>query len=105
MALVESGTEPQMYTLLSFDLYGTLINTPPANAKAFGAIVRDAKAHHVEVDAFYKFWEKRNISHYFEPYRSYKQICRTSLQGRSNTSAFARVILISSNIISLFSEK
>lgn len=78
--LVEAGTEPRMYTLLSFDLYGTVINTPPANAKAFGAIVRDAKAHHVEVDAFYKFWEERNISHYLEPYRSYKQICRTSLQ-------------------------
>ena len=44
----------------------TLINTPPANAKAFSAILQAAKAQHVDVEAFHKFWEEKNISHYFE---------------------------------------
>lgn len=79
-AISRPGMGLAMYKLLSFDLYGTLINTPPANAKAFGAILQAAKAQHVEVEAFYKYWEEKNISHYFESYRSYKQICQISLQ-------------------------
>src|SRR5215470_12810285 len=70
----------QMYKLLSFDVYGTLVNTPPANAKAFQAILLDAGAANVDALAFYNFWESRNIAHYVEPYRSYKAICRTSLE-------------------------
>ena len=31
-----------MYKLLSFDVYGTLINTPPINAKAFRLILEQA---------------------------------------------------------------
>jgi 2-haloacid dehalogenase len=69
-----------MYKLLSFDVYGTLVNTPPANAKAFQAILIDAGASNVDDLAFYNFWESRNIAHYREPYRSYKVICRTSLK-------------------------
>jgi len=30
--------------------------------------------------AFYHFWEARNIAHYREPYRSYKDICGISLE-------------------------
>ena len=30
--------------------------------------------------AVYQFWEARNIIHYREPYRSYKEICRSSLE-------------------------
>jgi len=69
-----------MYKLLSFDVYGTLVNTPPANAKAFQAILLDAGAANVDALAFYNYWESRNIAHYREPYRSYKAICRTSLE-------------------------
>ncbi len=29
--------------------------------------------------SFYAFWEQRNVFHYSEPYRSYKDICRLSL--------------------------
>jgi 2-haloacid dehalogenase len=75
-----------MYKLLSFDVYGTLVNTPPANAKAFQAILRDAGATTIDALSFYNFWESRNIVHYLEPYRSYKAICRTSLE-----EAFAHV--------------
>ena len=69
-----------MYKLLSFDVYGTLVNTPPANAKAFQAILKDAGATNIDPVAFYNFWEGRNIAQYREPYRSYKAICRTSLE-------------------------
>ena len=33
-----------MYKLLSFDVYGTLINTPPINVKAFRLILEQAGA-------------------------------------------------------------
>ncbi len=69
-----------MYKLLSFDVYGTLVDTPPANAKAFQAILSDAVATTIDAVSFYNFWESRNIVHYLEPYRSYKAICRTSLE-------------------------
>jgi 2-haloacid dehalogenase len=69
-----------MYKLLSFDVYGTLVNTPPANARAFQEILKDAGAAHLDALAFYNFWESRNIVHYRESYQSYKAICRTSLE-------------------------
>jgi 2-haloacid dehalogenase len=69
-----------MYKLLSFDVYGTLVNTPPINAKVFRAILSDANAGHVDPQAFYQFWEQRNIAHYYETYVSYKTICRLSLK-------------------------
>jgi 2-haloacid dehalogenase len=72
--------ELSMYKLLSFDVYGTLVNTPPINAKVFRSILDVANAPHVDAQAFYQFWEQRNISHYWEPYVSYKDICRHSLQ-------------------------
>ena len=31
-------------------------------------------------DAFWTHWEERNIAHYWEPYRPYKEICRLSLE-------------------------
>ncbi|WP_213990385.1 HAD hydrolase-like protein [Sodalis sp. dw_96] len=70
------GFEPR---LLSFDVYGTLINTPPANLGAFRAILEDAGRPDLDPNKFYSFWEKRNIAHYYEPYRTYKDICRLSL--------------------------
>jgi 2-haloalkanoic acid dehalogenase type II len=68
--------EPRM---LSFDVYGTLINTPPANLDAFRAILVDAGRSDLDPEAFYSFWEQRNIAHYYESYRTYKDICRLSL--------------------------
>src|SRR5262245_1706756 len=69
-----------MRKLLSFDVYGTLVNTPPSNAKTFQAILGEAGAPSVDALAFYNYWESRNIAHYMEPYRSYKAICRMSLE-------------------------
>jgi 2-haloacid dehalogenase len=69
-----------MYKLLSFDVYGTLVNTPPAIDKAFRAILADAGGPAVDPSAFAHYWEQRNIAHYIEPYRSYKEIARLSLE-------------------------
>ena len=69
-----------MYKLLSFDVYGTLINTPPTNAKAFRLILEEAGASNIDALAFYQFWENRNIVHYREPYRNYREIGELSLE-------------------------
>ncbi len=68
--------EPRM---LSFDVYGTLVNTPPANLHAFKAILVDSRRPDLDPREFYSFWEQRNVVHYDEPYRTYKDICRLSL--------------------------
>ena len=70
------GFEPRM---LSFDVFGTLVNTPPANLGAFRAILTDVGRPDLDPGEFYSFWEQRNITHYREPYRTYKDICRLSL--------------------------
>ena len=72
--------ELNMYSVLSFDVYGTLVNTPPVNAKVFRSILAATNASHVDAQAFYQFWEQRNIASYFKPYASYKEICRHSLR-------------------------
>jgi len=69
-----------MFKLLSFDVYGTLVNTPPTNAKAFRAILEEVGALNIDPLAFYQFWEGRNIAHYREPYRNYREIGGISLQ-------------------------
>jgi 2-haloacid dehalogenase len=57
-----------------------LVDTSPANATAFRAIIEAAGASNVDPITFYQFWEAQNIIHYGESYRSYKEICRISLQ-------------------------
>jgi hypothetical protein len=69
-----------MHKLLSFDVYGTLINTSPINAKAFRLLLEQAGASNIDALAFYQFWESRNIVHYREPYRSYREIGELSLE-------------------------
>jgi len=69
-----------MYRVLSFDVYGTLVNTPPINAKVFRSILDATKSSHVDAQPFYQFWEQRNIANYVKPYVSYKEICKSSLQ-------------------------
>jgi 2-haloacid dehalogenase len=66
--------------LLSFDVFGTLIDTPAGTAAAFRSILVDAGAGHLDPGPFWERWERRNIAHYYEPYRSYKEICRLSLE-------------------------
>jgi 2-haloacid dehalogenase len=65
--------------LISFDVFGTLISVRDSSYSAFERILADAGARHVDVKAFWEHWEHRNIAHYWDAYRSYREICELSL--------------------------
>jgi 2-haloacid dehalogenase len=65
--------------LMSFDVFGTLISVRDSSYSAFERILADAGARHVDVKAFWEHWEHRNIAHYWDAYRSYREICELSL--------------------------
>ncbi len=65
--------------LLSFDVFGTLINVRESSYDAFRSILGEYGRSDVDVRAFWEYWEERNISHYWEAYRPYKEICALSL--------------------------
>jgi 2-haloacid dehalogenase len=65
--------------LMSFDVFGTLVSVRESSYSAFERILADAGAHHLDVKAFWEHWEHRNIAHYRDPYRSYREICELSL--------------------------
>jgi 2-haloacid dehalogenase len=65
--------------LLSFDVFGTLVNSREGSYGAFASILRDAGGVGVDVKAFWEHWEARNIAHYWEPYRRYRDVCEISL--------------------------
>lgn len=71
--------------LLSFDVFGTLISVRDGSYDAFRSILADHGRADVDVRAFWEYWEERNIAHYWETYRPYKEICTLSL-----AEAFAR---------------
>jgi len=66
--------------LVSFDVYGTLVDVHGGSRNAFAAILRDAGAAHVDVLEFWEQWEAANIRRYWAPYRPYREICRASLE-------------------------
>lgn len=68
-----------MPSLLSFDVFGTLISVREGSYGAFRSILADCGRPDVDVTAFWEHWEERNIAHYWEPWRPYKEICRLSL--------------------------
>jgi 2-haloacid dehalogenase len=65
--------------LMSFDVFGTLISVRDSSYGAFERILVDAGAPHLDVRAFWEHWEHRNIAHYWEAYRPYREICELSL--------------------------
>src|SRR5579871_3285694 len=65
--------------LMSFDVFGTLISVRESSYGAFERILADADAPHIDVKTFWEHWEHRNIAHYWDPYRSYREICELSL--------------------------
>ena len=77
--MVESRHGRLVPKLLSFDVFGTLIDVRAGSYAAFQSILRDCGAGHVDVKAFWEHWEERNIAHYWEPYRRYRDICELSL--------------------------
>jgi 2-haloacid dehalogenase len=67
------------HSLISFDVYGTLVSIRDSSYEAFRSILRDSGRPDIDVRAFWEYWEDRNIAHYWEAYRPYKQICELSL--------------------------
>jgi 2-haloacid dehalogenase len=65
--------------LMSFDVFGTLVDSREGSYGAFASILREAGGSGVDVKAFWEHWEARNIAHYWEPYRRYRDICEISL--------------------------
>jgi 2-haloalkanoic acid dehalogenase type II len=65
--------------LMSLDVFGTLIDVRAGSYGAFQSMLADAGAGHVDVRAFWEHWEGRNIAHYWQPYRRYRDICELSL--------------------------
>ena len=65
--------------LLSFDVYGTLMDSRGGSRDAFAAILAASGGPHVDPMEFQDHWELANIRRYREPYRAYKAICRDSL--------------------------
>jgi len=65
--------------LMSFDVFGTLVDVREGSYAAFASILREAGGAHIDVKAFWEHWEARNIAHYWEPYRRYRDICEMSL--------------------------
>jgi 2-haloacid dehalogenase len=78
---MNSETQPTRLRpkLMSFDVFGTLISVRDSSYGAFERILADAGASHLDVKSFWEHWEHRNIAHYWEPYRSYREICELSL--------------------------
>ena len=70
---------PLQPKLMSFDVFGTLISVRDSSYGAFERILAEVNAPHVDLKAFWEHWEHRNIAHYWEPYRSYRDICELSL--------------------------
>jgi len=65
--------------LMSFDVFGTLVNVRAGSYDAFSSILREVGGSGVDHKAFWEYWETRNIAHYWEPYRRYRDICEISL--------------------------
>ena len=65
--------------LMSFDVFGTLISVRDSSYGAFERILAATNAGHVDIKAFWEAWEHRNIERYWQPYQSYRAICRASL--------------------------
>src|SRR5262249_3848903 len=65
--------------LMSFDVFGTLVNVREGSYDAFGSILRETGGSGVDLKAVWEYWEARNITHYWEPYRRYRDICELSL--------------------------
>jgi 2-haloacid dehalogenase len=65
--------------LLSFDVYGTLMDTPSGHWLAKRSIMDDAGGRDLEMKPFWSYWLERNQSRYKTPYIGYKDNCRISL--------------------------
>jgi 2-haloacid dehalogenase len=65
--------------VLSFDVYGTLVDVRSGARAAFARILAAVGADHLDPLEVWEQWEGANIRRYRPPYRAYKTICRESL--------------------------
>jgi len=65
--------------MMSFDVYGTLINVRDSCYGAFERILAATDARNIGIKEFWECWENRNIEQYWQPYKSYREICEASL--------------------------
>lgn len=65
--------------VMSFDVFGTLVSVRESSYAAFESILAEAGGGGIDVRPFWEHWEERNIAHYWEPYRRYREICALSL--------------------------
>jgi 2-haloacid dehalogenase len=75
-----SRQTPSHGFLVSFDVYGTLVDVRGGSREAFAVILREAGASHVDPLEFWERWEAANMRRYWLPYRPYREICRASLE-------------------------
>lgn len=69
--------------LLSFDIFGTLIDVRSGCRAAFERILAELEGEAVQLGPMelWEQWERANIQRYWNhPYQSYRDICRASLQ-------------------------
>jgi 2-haloacid dehalogenase len=66
--------------LVSFDVYGTLVDVRGGSRDAFAAILRAVGAPHIDALDFWEHWESANIRRYRGLYTPYREICRASLE-------------------------
>jgi len=67
-------------SLLSFDVFGTLVDTRYGTYSAYRSILDDAGGRDMEIRPFWAFWQERVVARYAAPYRSYKEICRLAFE-------------------------
>jgi 2-haloacid dehalogenase len=66
-------------TLVSFDVFGTLIDVRAGARAAFAEILARSGGAGIDPLAFWEHWEHGNMRRYRETYRPYRAICRDSL--------------------------
>jgi 2-haloacid dehalogenase len=73
---------PVLPKLLSFDVFGTLVDVRGGCRSAFESMLAEAGGTgRIDPLELWDHWEKANIQRYWEqPYRSYRDICRASLE-------------------------
>ena len=70
---------PLQPKVVSFDVFGTLVDVRDGSRAAFTRILRESRGGHIDALEFWEQWERANIRHYLGPYCSYREICRASL--------------------------
>lgn len=65
--------------LLSFDVFGTLVDVRQGSRDAFAEILARCGGSAIDPLQFWEHWEHGNMRRYWEPYCSYREICRLSL--------------------------